>query len=124
MKKLYKGFIMVLSMFIIFLILYIEWDDDGVKNMMKFYFIIGFIVGGIWSLVYYVMNFLDCFIILNIVIIMIILFIIMGMIYLDGFMDVCDVIFFRCDKEEKFRILKDFIIGVFVVVFLVMLFFL
>lgn len=36
MKKLYKGFIMALSMFTILPTPYVEWDDDGVKNMMKF----------------------------------------------------------------------------------------
>lgn len=124
MKKLYKGFIMALSMFTILPTPYIEWDDDGVKNMMKFYPIIGLIVGGIWSLVYYVMNLLDCSIILNTVITMIIPFIITGMIHLDGFMDVCDAILSRRDKEEKLRILKDSTTGAFAVVSLVMLFFL
>ena len=37
MKKLYKGFIMALSMFTVLPTPYIEWDDEGVKNMMKFY---------------------------------------------------------------------------------------
>lgn len=124
MKKLYKGFIMALSMFTILPTPYIEWDDDGVKNMMKFYPIIGLIVGGIWSLVYYLMNLLNCSIILNTVITMIIPFIITGMIHLDGFMDVCDAILSRRDKEEKLRILKDSTTGAFAVVSLVMLFFL
>lgn len=124
MKKLYKGFIMALSMFTILPTPYIEWDDDGVKNMMKFYPIIGLIVGGIWSIVYYLISSLNVSIVLKSVIIMIVPFIITGMLHLDGFMDVCDAILSRRDKEEKLRILKDSATGAFAVISLVILFFL
>ena len=46
------------------------------------------------------------------------------MLHLDGFMDVCDAILSRRDKEEKLRILKDSTIGAFAVVSLMILFFL
>lgn len=124
MKKLYKGFIMALSMFTILPTPYIEWDDDGVKNMMKFYPIIGLIVGGIWSIVYYLISALNVSIIFKSVIIMMVPFIITGMLHLDGFMDVCDAILSRRDKEEKLRILKDSATGAFAVISLVILFFL
>lgn len=124
MKKLYKGFIMALSMFTILPTPYVEWDDEGAKNMMKFYPIIGVIVGGIWSLIYHLMSILNISIILKSVIIMIVPFIITGMLHLDGFMDVCDAILSRRDKEEKLRILKDSTTGAFSVISLVILFFL
>ena len=124
MKKLYKGFIMALSMFTVLPTPYIEWDDDGVKNMMKFYPTIGLIVGVIWSIVYYLINILNISIILKSVVIMIVPFCITGMLHLDGFMDVCDAILSRRDKEEKLRILKDSTIGAFAVVSLMILFFL
>ncbi|WP_315067665.1 adenosylcobinamide-GDP ribazoletransferase [uncultured Clostridium sp.] len=124
MKKLYKGFIMALSMFTVLPTPYVEWDDEGVKNMMKFYPIIGVIVGGIWSVVYYLINILKVSLVLKSAIIMIVPFVITGMLHLDGFMDVCDAILSRRDKEEKLRILKDSKIGAFAVISLLILFFL
>lgn len=124
MKKLYKGFIMALSMFTILPTPYIKWDDDGVKNMMKFYPIIGVIVGSIWSLVYYLISICNISLVLKSIVIMMVPFIITGMLHLDGFMDVCDAILSRRDKEEKLRILKDSATGAFSVISLVILFFL
>lgn len=124
MKKLYKGFIMALSMFTILPTPYVEWDDEGVKNMMKFYPVIGLIVGAVWSIVYYLMSFLNTSMILKSAVIMVVPFIITGMLHLDGFMDVCDAILSRRDREEKLRILKDSTIGAFAVIALLILFFL
>ena len=124
MKKLYKGFIMAVSMFTILPTPYVEWDDEGIKNMMKFYPVIGLIVGSIWSIVYYLMNFLNTSMVLKSAVIMSIPFIITGMLHLDGFMDVCDAILSRRDREEKLRILKDSTIGAFAVISLLILFFL
>ena len=124
MKKLYKGFIMALSMFTVIPTPYIEWDDDGARNMMKFYPTIGLIVGGIWSAIYYLVSVFDVSIILKSVIIMIVPFCVTGMLHLDGFMDVCDAILSRRDKEEKLRILKDSTIGAFSVISVIILFFL
>ncbi|AWK52714.1 adenosylcobinamide-GDP ribazoletransferase [Clostridium beijerinckii] len=124
MKKLYKGFLMALSMFTVLPTPYIEWDDDGVKNMMKFYPTIGLIVGIIWSIVYYLISFINVSIILKSVIIMMVPFVVTGMLHLDGFMDVCDAILSRRDKKEKLRILKDSTIGAFAVISLLILFFL
>lgn len=124
MKKYYKSFIMALSMFTVLPTPYVEWDDEGIKNMMKFYPIIGLIVGVIWSVIYCLLSFLKCSIVLKSAIILIIPFIITGMLHLDGFMDVCDAILSRREREEKLRILKDSTIGAFAVVSLVMLFFL
>ncbi|SFD02465.1 adenosylcobinamide-GDP ribazoletransferase [Clostridium uliginosum] len=123
MKKLIKGLLMALTMFTIIPMPYVEWDDDGAKNMMKFYPVIGLIVGAIWMGIYYLLNLLNCSIILKSILLMIVPFIITGMLHLDGFMDVCDAILSRRDKEEKLRILKDSATGAFAVVSLVILFF-
>ena len=74
MKKYYKSFIMALSMFTIIPTPYIEWDDEGVKNMMKFYPLVGLIVGSIWSVIYYfitLFNVVTCFLLKNVVILLI-----------------------------------------------------
>jgi adenosylcobinamide-GDP ribazoletransferase len=124
MRKFYKGFIMALSMFTVIPTPYVEWDDEGVKNMMKFYPVVGLIVGAIWSITYYLMNIFNVSIILKSIVVMMIPFIVTGMLHLDGFMDVCDAILSRRDREEKLRILKDSRTGAFSVISLVMLFFL
>lgn len=124
MKKYYKSFIMALSMFTIIPTPNIEWDDEGIKNMMKFYPVVGFIVGLIWSAVYYLVSFLNCSMILKSALVLIVPFITTGMLHLDGFMDVCDAILSRRDRSEKLRILKDSTIGAFAVVSLIILFFL
>ena len=123
MKKYYKSFIMALSMFTVIPTPYVEWDDEGVKNMMKFYPLVGFIIGCIWSVIYYLVTLFNCSSILKSIIVMMVPFIITGMLHLDGFMDVCDAILSRRDRAEKLRILKDSTIGAFAVVSLVMLFF-
>lgn len=123
MKKLYKSFIMALGMFTIIPTPYVEWDDEGAKNMMKFYPVVGLIVGCIWSLIYLMLTFIDASLILKSAVLMTIPFLITGMLHLDGYMDVCDAILSRRDKEEKLRILKDPTTGAFAVIALIMLFF-
>ena len=115
---------MALSMFTVIPTPYIEWDDDGARNIMKFYPVIGLIVGAIWGIIYYLVSVFHISIVLKSAIIMIVPFCVTGMLHLDGFMDVCDAILSRRDKEEKLRILKDSTIGAFAVIALIILFFL
>ena len=49
-------------------------------------------------------------------------FILTGMLHLDGYMDVCDALLSRRDKQEKLRILKDPHTGAFAVISVAMLF--
>ena len=49
-------------------------------------------------------------------------FILTGMLHLDGYMDVCDALLSRRDKQEKLRILKDPHTGAFAVISVIMLF--
>ena len=123
MKSLFKGLIMSLSMFTIIPIPYVEWDEDGAKNMLKCYPIIGLIIGLIWFIVYKLINYINISIILKSTLIMIVPFIITGMLHLDGYMDVCDAILSRREKEEKLRILKDSTTGAFSVICVIILFF-
>lgn len=123
MKNLFKGFIMSLSMFTIIPVPYVNWDEDGAKNMMKCYPIIGAIVGFIWFISYKFINYFNISIVLKSALIMVIPFIITGMLHLDGFMDVCDAILSRRDRNEKLRILKDSTTGAFSVVSVIILFF-
>ncbi|ATD55520.1 adenosylcobinamide-GDP ribazoletransferase [Clostridium chauvoei] len=122
MKKYFKGFLMAVSMFTVIPLPYYEWDDEGARNILKFYPIVGLIVGLIWYLIYIGMIFLGASTILITAITMVAPFIITGMLHLDGYMDVCDALFSRREMKEKVRILKDPNTGAFAVISLAILF--
>ncbi|WP_040191979.1 adenosylcobinamide-GDP ribazoletransferase [Clostridium culturomicium] len=122
MKKYFKGFLMAVSMFTIIPLPHNIWDDEGGKHIMKFYPVVGLIVGFIWYGVYKVLQLLGASTMITAAIIMIVPFILTGMLHLDGFMDVCDALLSRRSKEEKLRILKDSHTGAFAVIALAMLF--
>lgn len=122
MKKYFKGFLMAVSMFTIIPLPHNIWDDEGGKHIMKFYPVVGLIVGLIWYGVYKVLQLLGASTMITAAITMITPFIITGMLHLDGFMDVCDALLSRRSKEEKLRILKDSHTGAFAVIALAMLF--
>ena len=122
MKKYFKGFLMAISMFTVIPLPRYGWDDEGGKNIMKFYPVIGLIVGLIWYGVFRLLNLLGASIMVTTAITLITPFILTGMLHLDGYMDVCDALLSRRDKEEKLRILKDPHTGAFAVISVVMLF--
>lgn len=122
MKKYFKGFLMAVSMFTIIPLPHNIWDDEGGKHIMKFYPVVGLIVGFIWYGVYKVLQLLGASTMITAAITMIVPFILTGMLHLDGFMDVCDALLSRRSKEEKLRILKDSHTGAFAVIALAMLF--
>lgn len=122
MKKYFKGFLMAISMFTIIPLPRYEWDDEGGKNIMKFYPAIGLIVGLIWYLVLRVLSLLGASTMVTAALTLITPFLLTGMLHLDGYMDVCDALLSRRNKEEKLRILKDPHTGAFAVISIVMLF--
>lgn len=122
MKKYFKGFLMAISMFTVIPLPRYEWDDEGGKNIMKFYPAIGLIVGLVWYVVFRLLNLLGASIIVTTAITLITPFILTGMLHLDGYMDVCDALLSRRDKQEKLRILKDPHTGAFAVISVIMLF--
>ncbi len=124
MKNIIKSFFMCLSMFTILPCPYMEWDEKSSRHLMKFYPIIGFIIGVIWTGLYGLLSIVKCPLPLKSALIIIYPFVITGMIHLDGYCDVCDALLSRRDKEEKLRILKDSKIGAFAVGALFILFFL
>lgn len=122
MKKYYKGLLMAISMFTVIPLPRYEWDDEGGKNIMKFYPVIGLIVGFIWYGIYRLLTIIGASTMVIASIILIVPYIITGMLHLDGFMDVCDALLSRRNKEEKLRILKDPHTGAFAVISVIMLF--
>jgi len=122
MKKYFKGFLMAISMFTVIPLPRYQWDDEGGKNIMKFYPVIGLIVGLIWYGSFRLLNLLGASIMVTAAITLITPFVLTGMLHLDGYMDVCDALLSRRNKEEKLRILKDPNTGAFAVISVVMLF--
>lgn len=122
MKKYFKGFLMAISMFTVIPLPRYQWDDEGGKNIMKFYPVIGLIVGFIWYGSFRLLNLLGASIMVTAAITLITPFVLTGMLHLDGYMDVCDALLSRRNKEEKLRILKDPHTGAFAVISVVMLF--
>lgn len=122
MKKYFKGFLMAVSMFTVIPLPHNIWDDEGGKHIMKFYPVIGLIVGLIWFGVYKVLEIIGASTMITAAITMLTPFLLTGMLHLDGYMDVCDALLSRRDKAEKLRILKDSHTGAFAVIALVMLF--
>lgn len=122
MKSLYYALNMALSMFTIIPLPKYEWDENSAKHMMKMYPFIGLIVGGLWYLVYILLEKFQCGIMLTSSILVSIPFLLTGFLHLDGFMDVCDALLSRRSKEEKIRILKDSRVGAFSVIALVIVF--
>lgn len=113
---------MAISMFTIIPMPKHEWDDSGAKHILKFYPLIGLIVGCISYSIYKLLVGIDASIILISAITMITPYVITGMLHLDGYMDVCDALLSRRDKKEKIRILKDPNTGAFSVIALAILF--
>lgn len=122
MKKYFKGFLMAVSMFTVIPLPHNIWDDEGGKHIMKFYPVIGLIVGLIWFGVYKILEIIGASTMITAAITMLTPFLLTGMLHLDGYMDVCDALLSRRDKAEKLRILKDSHTGAFAVIALVMLF--
>lgn len=112
---------MAISMFTIIPLPKYKWDNNGAKHILKFYPLIGLIIGIIWYGVYKFLVFINASTIIISAITMITPFIITGMLHLDGYMDVCDALLSRRDKKEKIRILKDPNTGAFSVIALVLL---
>lgn len=121
-KELYKGFNMAFSMFTIIPLPKYEWDEKSAKHMMKFYPLIGLVIGVLWYGTYCLLDILNVSLMLSSAIILTIPLLLTGFLHLDGFMDVCDALLSRRPKEEKLRILKDSHTGAFAVIALAMLF--
>lgn len=122
MKSLYYALNMALSMFTIIPLPKYVWDEASARHMMKLYPIIGFIIGGLWYGVAYLLTMQQITETLTASILLAIPFLLTGFLHLDGFMDVCDALLSRRSQEEKIRILKDSRVGAFAVISLALLF--
>ena len=122
MKRYLKGLLMALGMFTVIPMPKTYWDDESSRHIMKSYPVIGLVIGVLWSIIYKLLSYTNISMMVKAAFLMIFPFLITGMLHLDGFMDVCDALLSRRDKEEKIRILKDPSTGAFAVISLAIIF--
>lgn len=111
-----RSFFMALSMFSVIPTPNYKWEKENTKNILKFYPVVGLIIGVLWVLIFNILNLLKVNNILISAILLIYPIGITGMLHLDGFMDICDAVFSRRDRETKLKILKDSCSGAFSVI--------
>lgn len=122
MKNIISALNMAISMFTIIPLPKYLWEEKAGKYIMPLYPVVGVIVGGLWFLVYQILNILNCESMISAAILLSTPFVITGFMHLDGFMDVSDALLSRRPKEDKLRILKDSTVGAFSVISLGLLF--
>ncbi len=93
-----------------------RWDSKHTSLMLGFLPAIGWLIGLVWALLYYLLMRLGFSFFGGAVIVAFIPFALSGFMHMDGFMDVCDAILSRRGLEERQRILKDSTTGAFAVV--------
>ena len=93
-----------------------RWDSKYTSLMLGFLPAIGWLIGLVWALLYYLLMRLGFSFFGGAFIVAFIPFALSGFMHMDGFMDVCDAILSRRSLEERQRILKDSTTGAFAVV--------
>jgi adenosylcobinamide-GDP ribazoletransferase len=88
----------------------IDFDENRFAKGIIFAPVIGLIIGGVLSLIYYLANFLDNRLIIAIFIVFAEI-IVTGGLHLDGLADSCDGLFSGRNKEKTLEIMKDSRIG-------------
>ena len=93
-----------------------RWDSKHTSLMLGFLPAIGWLIGLVWALVYFLLMYLGFSFFAGAFIVALLPFVLSGFMHMDGFMDVCDAILSRRSLEERQRILKDSTTGAFAVV--------
>ena len=93
-----------------------RWDSKYTSLMLGFLPAIGWLIGLVWALVYFLLMYLGFSFFAGAFIVALLPFVLSGFMHMDGFMDVCDAILSRRSLEERQRILKDSTTGAFAVV--------
>ncbi len=113
--KILKQIIFAISFLTIFPIKNIEFSEDEIKNSIKFFPIVGFIIG----LILYFISKIEINFTVKVFIILFIWELISGFFHLDGVADTSDAIFSsKVKKENLFKIMSDSNIGTMGAVFI------
>lgn len=92
-----------------------EWGEDAMRYFGLMMPVIGFIIGAFWAIFFILIFKLNFTPLLKSVLMTFAVLIITGGMHMDGFMDACDAIFSRRDRETRLKILHDTHTGAFAV---------
>ncbi len=122
MKKIFRAFVMCLSMFTVIPLGSVVWDEGARGIMLLFLPLCGAIIGGGWALLLYLLRLFEMPALVCGALLCVYPALVTGFIHLDGFSDLSDAILSRRDIAERRRILKDPHVGSFAVLSCIMLF--
>ena len=121
--KYIKGFLMAWGGFCSVPCPYHGWDEKSRKAMLIMLPLVGYLLGAIASIVWFILSRFNIPALLIGVLIMVVYFLGTGFIHLDGFMDCSDALMSRRPSlEERQRILKAPDVGAFAVISVVLMF--
>ena len=92
MKKLFRAFLMCLSMFSVIPIPGSVWDEAARPLMTLFLPVVGLVIGGIWTLLAYLTRLMELPKLVAAAILCAYPFLVTGGIHLDGYLDVTDAV--------------------------------
>ncbi len=101
---------------------YKRWDNNLKNLMLAFLPSVGIVVGVLWMMLFWVLQYFNIPIMMSSVVMMFYIFYVCGFMHMDGFMDCNDAIMSRRDLAERQRILKDSTVGAFAVLTAIFLF--
>lgn len=101
---------------------YKRWDNRLKNLMLAFLPSVGIVVGILWIIIFWILNYFSIPVTIAAVIMMFYIFYVCGFMHMDGFMDCNDAIMSRRDLAERQRILKDSTVGAFAVLTAIFLF--
>ncbi len=116
MKKYFRAFMMSITMFSAIPCPFHKWDEESRPLMTLFLPFVGAIIGGLWTLLAWLLRLAQLPPLVCGIILCAYPFIITGGIHADGFLDTVDAVKSWRDVEERRRILKDPHVGSFAVI--------
>jgi len=114
--RVIAAFWMALSMFTAIPIPAKVWRDDAADWMLAWFPAVGAVLGLLWSLIAWACLRFGLPAPLSAAVIAAAPLLLTGFFHLDGFLDTCDAVLSRRDREERLRILKDSHVGAFAVI--------
>lgn len=112
---LWKAFWQAVSMYTVLPVPGLRWDSRADRHMLACFPLVGLLVGTVWYGGSWLMLRLGAPALLAAAITSLLPFLFTGFLHLDGYMDVCDAVLSRRDRDRRLEILKDPHTGAFAV---------
>lgn len=115
MKKLFRAFLMCVSMFTVVPMPVKVWDEEARPLMTLWLPAVGLIIGGLWAFLAHIARISTLPKLVGAAVLCAYPFLITGGIHFDGYLDVTDAVKSYRDVDERRRIMKDPHVGSFAV---------